>query len=203
MVKTSRMDRRFVAFVVLMFQCVSCAYTSSCERCYFEDKVLNDLQVIKETIEGICSSSPTSTTDSSTTSTTTSATPSCLSDWVNFNESCYFFNTVPLSFLDAERACQERNAHLVHINDASENAFVKAHARLTRYDYWWIGLTDIFQEGVWRWIDDWTPADYLDWLTGGPNSASERCGDLLYFENFDWNDATCGYSLLSICEKRL
>ncbi|WAR30343.1 hypothetical protein MAR_032885, partial [Mya arenaria] len=43
----------------------------------------------------------------------------------------------------------------------------------------------------------------LDWLTGGPNSASERCGDLLYFENFDWNDATCGYSLLSICEKRL
>ncbi|XP_052763276.1 perlucin-like [Mya arenaria] len=128
----------------------------------------------------------------------------CPDGWMAEHGSCYYFNEVPHNFTEAQRACRDMGAHLVHIESIDENNFIKDRVR---HEYpqtnWWIGLVDYVQEGYWMWADDLAHLqEFEDWAPGEPNASSdvENCGELHRNLNFQWNDYECHWPINSICE---
>ncbi|MBN1604604.1 MAG: hypothetical protein JW915_23550, partial [Chitinispirillaceae bacterium] len=73
------------------------------------------------------------------------------------------------SWQNAEDNAVLNGGHLVTINDASEEAWLRqVFGNSGRY---WIGLTDNVTEGSWEWISGET-ATYRHWSTGEPNNSA-------------------------------
>lgn len=67
----------------------------------------------------------------------------------------------------------------------------------------WIGLTDIFVEGQWKWLNRPGKTTFEKWSSGEPNDfqTSEHCAALWSRANYTWFDTNCERKLPSICEK--
>ncbi|XP_032906729.1 CD209 antigen-like protein C [Amblyraja radiata] len=122
---------------------------------------------------------------------------SCPHGWVNFKQSCYLFPSSSHTWEEAQKSCMSADAHLVVINNAEEQDFLKKKDRVRR----WIGLTDKASEGDWRWVDG---TDYKSfakfWNKGEPNNENdEDCVEMYIGGN--WNDLPCNGTLGWICEK--
>jgi len=94
------------------------------------------------------------------------------------------------SWLSAESNAQALGGHLVTINDAAEEAWLRAtFGTDIRY---WIGFNDAAAEGTWVWVSG-EPVTYTNWDSGEPNNSmppdsGEDYGVL------NWNDATGGWN---------
>ncbi|XP_036071633.1 asialoglycoprotein receptor 1 isoform X2 [Oryzias melastigma] len=81
----------------------------------------------------------------------------CPKDWIQFQESCYFFNHFisPWKTWDESRQlCRSNNSDLVVISSQEEQKFIKSRIKYY-YDEWhgyWIGLRRI--NNNWIWVDD-------------------------------------------------
>ncbi|XP_058139206.1 asialoglycoprotein receptor 1-like [Dasypus novemcinctus] len=133
-----------------------------------------------------------------------SRTTCCLSGWVEHEGSCYWFSRAMKPWSEADRYCQLQNAHLVVINSADEQDFIKEHLGTALA---WMGLTD--QDGAWKWADgtdyetsyqNWGPGQPDDWKDHG-KGGGEDCAH--FFSNGEWNDGVCGDSYHWICEAKL
>ena len=79
--------------------------------------------------------------------------------------------------------------------------------------YFWIGLTDMVQEGVWIWISSGKQAEYTNWYPGDPNNA----GEIEHFVHIrikkwerKWNDCDidnsfgiCTHGSFALCQHAL
>lgn len=67
---------------------------------------------------------------------------------------------------------------------------------------YWIGLSDIIQEGTYVWQTKQQRPDFVDWGSGEPNDLhhNEDCIELYQMKNFHWNDAPCSVKSKFICE---
>lgn len=125
----------------------------------------------------------------------------CPSDWIWFNAHCYYFTTVSGSWHYAKGQCVAMDSHLVAINSATEQNFIKRGGAPERY---WIGLSDTETEKIWQWEDG---SDYSStpkfWAAGEPNDArtSEDCAHI--DSRGYWNDISCTTRFRWICEKSL
>ncbi|XP_024114246.1 oxidized low-density lipoprotein receptor 1 isoform X2 [Oryzias melastigma] len=81
----------------------------------------------------------------------------CPKDWIQFQESCYFFNHSPSPWKtwdESRQLCQSNNSDLVVISSQEEQTFIKSTIKYY-YDFWhgyWIGLRRI--KNNWIWVDD-------------------------------------------------
>ncbi|XP_024114260.1 low affinity immunoglobulin epsilon Fc receptor [Oryzias melastigma] len=81
----------------------------------------------------------------------------CPKDWIQFNESCYFFynsNSLWKTWDESRQLCQIKNSDLVVISSQEEQTFIKSRIE-HYYDTWhgyWIGLRRI--NNNWIWVDD-------------------------------------------------
>ncbi|XP_052765778.1 C-type lectin-like [Mya arenaria] len=118
----------------------------------------------------------------------------CLDGWMPFNGSCYLFahGDAKLTFTGAEHFCrQHSNSHLVHVNDALENDFIKDHLRDLKPNHWWIGITDEDIEGVWKWFDTDNVASFTDWQPNDHSHNDEDCAIFVSVYDFKWADTPC------------
>jgi hypothetical protein len=111
--------------------------------------------------------------------------------------------------------CERRDASLVAVESAEENAFVATNSELVTMGDWWLGGTrdDAF---VWSWPDGavfWRGGPdgmaetgaFVRWKPGEPNNSSttspdpERCLALTPAD--DWNDRACALRVPYICER--
>lgn len=67
---------------------------------------------------------------------------------------------------------------------------------------YWIGLSDIIQEGTYVWQTTQQRPDFADWGSDEPNDLhhNEDCIELYQMKNFHWNDAPCSVKSRFICE---
>ncbi|KAK7891330.1 hypothetical protein WMY93_023293 [Mugilogobius chulae] len=72
------------------------------------------------------------------------------SGWVYFKGSMYHNSSTNQNWDESRKYCQQRGADLIIINNVQEQKF----ATDTFGQGKWIGLSDLEQEGVWRWVDD-------------------------------------------------
>ncbi|XP_072925645.1 uncharacterized protein [Hemitrygon akajei] len=122
----------------------------------------------------------------------------CPTEWTQFRKSCYQFSSGTQTWTEAQRHCASVDSHLVVINNAEEQDFL----RRTLQNRHWIGLSDVASEGDWRWVDG---TDYSSsstyWSEGEPNNEGEGedCAEI--FDNGEWNDLPCDNRRGWICEK--
>ncbi|CAC5395947.1 unnamed protein product [Mytilus coruscus] len=109
----------------------------------------------------------------------------CEKYWVQFENSCYFSNQIPVSqwkafdrirsnsagmvedvwfkYPSARSACIRKDAHLVEIETKAENDFVKKLAQKVPNFSVWLGGTDAAKEGTWVWPASGKPFTFTDW----------------------------------------
>ena len=100
------------------------------------------------------------------------------------------------------------DGELVKIETDKENEFIKNEYLNTKGRYW-IGLSDIDNEGEWKWTDGTGLIRYNKWKSGQPNDwhDDQDCVAILeghYWTshyNAEWNDLKCSINLGYICEK--
>ncbi|RVE63193.1 hypothetical protein OJAV_G00165360 [Oryzias javanicus] len=81
----------------------------------------------------------------------------CPNDWIQFNESCYFFyhsNSQWKTWDESRQLCQCNSSDLVVISSIEEQTFIKSRIEYY-FDTWhgyWIGLQRI--NNNWTWVDN-------------------------------------------------
>ena len=121
---------------------------------------------------------------------------------------CYYINnTVAVNQNDARTICQNLGADLAVIKSPDENDFIyqlveKAKSSLHGT---WIGLhrkadTEFY------WLDD-TPLreSYEKWNGNEPNNArgDEDCVWMMNIEPGPWNDQSCSFAAMLLCQKSI
>lgn len=72
---------------------------------------------------------------------------------------------------------------------------------LSSPDTYWIGLTDVQEEGTYIWMTSRTMPEYTNWEDGEPNNfhMNENCVEIRM--DGTWNDDVCHSYNRYICEK--
>jgi hypothetical protein len=82
----------------------------------------------------------------------------------------YYRLTEELNWFDAEDQAVIWGGHLVTLDDAEEELWVKD--TFSRFEHFWIGFNDIEEEGNWIWSSG-APVTYTNWDQGEPNNCCD------------------------------
>ncbi|XP_033040722.1 C-type lectin domain family 10 member A isoform X2 [Trachypithecus francoisi] len=124
----------------------------------------------------------------------------CPVNWVEHQDSCYWFSHSGMPWAEAEKHCQLEDAHLVVINSREEQEHLS-------FAYTWMGLSDL--EGAWKWVDgtdyetgfqNWKPGQPDDWQGHGLGGG-EDCAH--FHPDGRWNDDVCQKPYYWVCEAGL
>ncbi|XP_045207888.2 CD209 antigen-like protein A [Mercenaria mercenaria] len=130
---------------------------------------------------------------------------SCPDGWTSHGAKCYHFSHDEESLPVAALVCQQMGGTLAEIETAEENVYLTSEVKLLK-NYFWIGLTDVQEEGVWRWYTSkrlLTSTGFSSWAPGRPDNVGgkENCGQIR--PDGLWGDTTCHTFNFYICEKPL
>ncbi|XP_048022846.1 CD209 antigen-like protein C [Megalobrama amblycephala] len=117
--------------------------------------------------------------------------------WIYGHSSFYYISKEKKSWNESRSYCMERGADLIIINNKEEHDFVQKNIRGSLF---WIGLTDIDEEGSWKWVDGSTPTLRFWWTNEPRGQRRENC--VLYYIS-NWSDYPCDDAHLWICEKNM
>ncbi|XP_029706472.1 C-type lectin domain family 4 member M-like [Takifugu rubripes] len=83
--------------------------------------------------------------------------------WVYFSGSLYQVSSTKKTWDQSRSDCRQKGADLLIINSEEEQAFANRFQK-----YMWIGLTDVTNEGSWKWVDG-TAMSTSYWSSKEPN----------------------------------
>ncbi|XP_067686886.1 perlucin-like protein [Haliotis asinina] len=127
----------------------------------------------------------------------------CPPGWTPFEDSCYDVIMEKEEWAEASLICGTYHGYLAVIESSSENDFVKGLMRSSGVnEAVWIGASDLFQEGVFRWAATNQKLSFTDWRAGEPNNmnTAENCVEIEYYLQDQWNDNLCSKKQPFICE---
>jgi hypothetical protein len=102
--------------------------------------------------------------------------------------SCHRFVMTPRTWQNAEADCELANAHLVVVDDATEDGDVP--------DNVWIGYTELVTAGTFRWATGATPG-FEAWAQGQPSAGGAACTEA---RSDGWHDDNCPEAKWYVCE---
>lgn len=111
----------------------------------------------------------------------------------------YQYCATRLNRTRAQSACEAMGYRLIDIADASEESRIAATV-MAGTKYAWLGLSDLAEEGVFRWSDGALPT-YTHWATGEPNNSADQ--DCVAMSEVDglWSDIDCTNNAPFVCER--
>uniref|UniRef100_A0A8C2T126 Macrophage mannose receptor 1-like n=1 Tax=Coturnix japonica TaxID=93934 RepID=A0A8C2T126_COTJA len=95
--------------------------------------------------------------------------PGCQKGWMKHGFYCYSIGELPATFSEAKRICEENKAHLATVIDRYEQAFLTSVIGYKPVKYFWIGLSDMEEQGTFRWAGG-DPVIFTHWNMGMPGS---------------------------------
>ncbi|XP_054455470.1 asialoglycoprotein receptor 1-like [Anoplopoma fimbria] len=143
----------------------------------------------------------------------------CPDSWSLFENKCYFFSSRLQTWSSSRAWCQTQGGDLLIINSEPEQSFVFESSQTLQpsSSRLWIGLTDVEEEGEWKWVDGsrvssdvqfWLSRPGLgtepdDWKLDDP--LGEDCGHMDTSENElkSWMDGSCETPYRWICENNV
>ncbi|KAJ1084939.1 hypothetical protein NDU88_005077 [Pleurodeles waltl] len=136
-------------------------------------------------------------------------TKSCPKDWLLNNIQCYYFPVEKLSMEESRENCRLNESYLVTILDGQEQDFI---TRMKGLHHYWIGLTDIHEEGTWKWLDGSALQKDRFWRCDQPDNGGGKgeedcatlgiapCDEVSILQN--WSDENCWENHRYICKKK-
>ncbi|XP_053404782.1 asialoglycoprotein receptor 1-like [Mercenaria mercenaria] len=124
----------------------------------------------------------------------------CPSGWRKFNMHCYLFEDTIMTYTKAKYFCSSKEAHLVDIENKSENDFV---VQFSKGKVTWIGMTDEETEGLWKWDRSGNNVTYTNWRPGQPNNLqeSQHYGVIGAVHPRElWDDASINFRARVVCK---
>ncbi|KAL9952324.1 hypothetical protein ACROYT_G039561 [Oculina patagonica] len=120
-------------------------------------------------------------------------------DWLQFNGSCFKAFTEKVNWFEAQQTCRSQNSNLTSIHSAEENEFVRDKVA-TPSERVWIGLNNLINNAVLKWIDG-SYVSFTNWASTEPNNSGgfENCTEI--WTNGEWNDIDCSYNWSYVCGK--
>lgn len=124
-------------------------------------------------------------------------------------DTCYHFSTVEKGWTEAYFKCQDIGGNLVAIESQEEQQtlenIIKNDNEKSVKSGWWIGGSDLVQEGDWQWMSN-SPRyiDYSNWYPGEPNTVvnPENCLMMYNLWGYKWADRFCCDKFNYICESK-
>ncbi|XP_020656067.3 hepatic lectin isoform X1 [Pogona vitticeps] len=124
---------------------------------------------------------------------------SCPRGWEKEEENCYYFSKEKKNWTDAQWDCINRQSHLVSIWTDQEQGFVKD--RLNN-EIHWLGMTDLEEEGKWRWAEGDLLVSTAFWKIREPKKgAGKNCG--IMHPHGTWGSDVCSLPYRWICKNKL
>ncbi|XP_072020401.1 macrophage mannose receptor 1-like [Amphiura filiformis] len=128
----------------------------------------------------------------------------CDVGWKAYMSSCYLFNTNVKSWSSAQSDCSSQGGHLAVINHKYENAYFSSQLGLeTTGARYWIGLSDIDEPGMYKWVDN-SPILMTNWDDGQPDDSMGQCvaaSSSIPKSGF-WADRECTTAMPYVCETK-
>ncbi|XP_076112739.1 perlucin-like protein [Mytilus galloprovincialis] len=124
-------------------------------------------------------------------------------DWTLYDGKYYMFVKNATNWNTAQQDCLSRGGRLAEVNCENVGAWLKRQAR-QRGGGWWLGATDLGQEGTWTWTLG-NQIGYSDWAYGQPdngNGSSQDCLQLWDDKSYRWDDLWCTYQRNYICQRK-
>lgn len=112
------------------------------------------------------------------------------------------FCVAPRTYQKAAEACEAMGAQLASLETLDESLIVRDWAIDLSPRPFYVGLSDLAEEGDWRWESE-EPLSETDWADGEPNSwggYEEDCAALNYEDLDGWIDLPCSTRAPFICE---
>ena len=88
--------------------------------------------------------------------------------WQEYNGSLYSLTPPYISWENSEEYALSQGGHLVSLNGQNEENWIKEMYGTD--NQFWIGFTDQYSEGDWRWING-DPVVYTNWHISEPNNS--------------------------------
>uniref|UniRef100_A0A8C1GWX9 Zmp:0000000924 n=1 Tax=Cyprinus carpio TaxID=7962 RepID=A0A8C1GWX9_CYPCA len=123
--------------------------------------------------------------------------------WFYYQFSFYYMSNETKSWTESRQDCLKKGADLIIINSSEEQDFVKNNTVKREF---WIGVTDIDVEDIWKWVDGSTLTSGF-WASKEPNGGTiENCA-VTYLTRWPdllgWLDVRCNDAYQWICEKSI
>ncbi|XP_064485332.1 collectin-11-like [Ornithodoros turicata] len=107
------------------------------------------------------------------------------------------------NFTEALQVCEEVDGgFLARIDEGDVNRFLREVMRVAKVRNAYIGLTDVEQEGVWRWLNGDRLKTKQFWKPGAPDNHNdlEHCAQLGNEIDFGWDDVNCATVSKYLCQ---
>ena len=118
---------------------------------------------------------------------------------LTYNGNQYLLTSSQLTWAEAQAQAASLGGNLVTINDAAEEAWLKANFGAT--EGFWIGINDIASEGNFEWVSG-QAVTYTNWSPGEPNNAggNQDFGWMNFSTTRQWDDNSPTARLRGIIE---
>ncbi|KAM8869335.1 C-type lectin domain family 4 member E [Spinachia spinachia] len=132
----------------------------------------------------------------------------CPEGWLHVGDQCYYFSNDRLDWLRSRDSCADMGGHLTILHTMEQHDALEEETKKNdRFHYhFWIGLSDLNNEGDWRWVDNTTlQHKYWDQLSSEPNnhqSGGEHGEDCAILDSHakTWFDVPCEHIYKRICQ---
>ncbi|KAL2079243.1 hypothetical protein ACEWY4_024987 [Coilia grayii] len=133
----------------------------------------------------------------------------CAFSWKYASGKCFLFSSEKSTWNQSRDTCQAEGGHLAIVDTDDKWNLLKRNIPGDKTAFYWIGLTDLEQEGQWRWVNNDTAIDRLsshwfksepdNWTKNSTRPEGEDCAKMNAGEGL-WMDGFCDEQFLYICE---
>ncbi|OWF42845.1 perlucin-like protein [Mizuhopecten yessoensis] len=129
-------------------------------------------------------------------------TRACLGGWKKDGDYCFMFSHNQVTWSEAESICQLFDSKLAEPQTAEMDTFIGSQAVKNQRKYW-LGGSDIMQEGYWKWMSTLEPMVYTHWHAPDPNNGNQGEDCLLnnWYGAGRWADGECEWKEFYICQR--
>uniref|UniRef100_A0A672KVN9 CD209 antigen-like protein C n=2 Tax=Sinocyclocheilus grahami TaxID=75366 RepID=A0A672KVN9_SINGR len=134
----------------------------------------------------------------------------CPEDWLHLEGRCYFFSEDKLDWQHSKDSCASMGGHLsiLHSHQQHLSLWPVTHNRGGLDYHYWIGLSDIETEGVWKWVDN-TVVNTMFWSEWDKEPINHQSGGIhgencsvLDSHSITWFDVPCDFNYIYIYARR-
>uniref|UniRef100_A0A8B9M0R7 Macrophage mannose receptor 1 n=1 Tax=Accipiter nisus TaxID=211598 RepID=A0A8B9M0R7_9AVES len=126
--------------------------------------------------------------------------PGCQKGWMKHGFYCYSVGQLPATFSEAKQICKENKGFLATVTDRYEQAFLTSVIGFNPAKYFWIGLSDTEEQGMFRWASG-DAVTFTHWNTGMPGRESGCVAMITGTSAGLWDILNCEETNMFLCKQ--